>query len=374
MGIFAEYSQLRDGATLDRPAGEYSNLWSGNLSYLSLALPLQNKLNDVLDRKQRDYTVGSAFTLMPYSTVGYNIVINEFDDNIGEIKKSFEGNGGTYQFLWSNGLRYKDVAVGLNLGYLFGKIEYARTAEFDDNIPFFNTLFTQTNKISGFLWDFGALYTLKLNKVDENNKSAFVPKKITFGIHGHSKTSFNTRTSTFQGAVQNGTGVVDTLGIVGDSISYSGTLPSELGFGATYFNGEKFALGINYTTTKWSQFESNFVNNSLNNVYKLSFGGYYRPNYKSISSYLSRVYYRFGFHYNQVPNEIPENQSSTIKDVGVSFGVGLPFFYQRKISHANLGLTFGTLGKGTAVEEKYFKILFSFTFNDDEWFLKRKYN
>lgn len=372
MGIFAKSSGLRDGESVNGEDNPYSTLWSGNLGYISLAMPLQNRVNDLLERKKRDFSMATAFTLMPFSTVGYNIAITENIDNIGEVKKKFEGEGGTYQFLWSNGMKYKNFSAGINLGYLFGQIEYARTAEFDNQQPFFNTLFTETNQFSGFLWDFGLIYTIDLGKVSDDDENS-ASRRINLGLHGRSKTSFTTTASGFEGSIQNGTALLDTLNAT-EAMDFDGTLPSEIGFGASFYNGQKFALGINYTLTNWSQFDAHYVNNSLNDTYRLSFGGFYRPNYKSISNYFSRIYYRFGFYYNQVPNAIPENFDNSIEDVGVSFGMGLPFFYQRKVSHANLGFSLGLRGRGTAVEERYMRISFSFTFNDDEWFIKRKYN
>ena len=372
IGFYAEHSSLRNGATENQPASEYQGLWNGNLSYLSLAIPLQNKLNDVLDRKYRPFALTTAFSLLPYSTVGYNIKIDEFDENIGEIKKRFEGSGGSYQFLWSNGVRYKKFAFGVNLGYLFGKIKNARLVEFEDNSPFYRTRVDENHRLSGFLWDFGVMYDLhfksKKEDINENDRN-----HLSLGFRVNSGHSFNVDSDIFSGSQLGTSTIIDTLNS-SLGVESKGKLPPSVGFGATYYNGQRFALGVNYSTTSWSNFEADFVNNTLNDTYKLSFGGYYRPDYKSIGSYFERVYYRFGFFYNQIPNEIPENNNETIKDVGISFGVGMPFFYQRKISHANLGFTLGWLGQGTAVEEKYFKISFSFTFNDDEWFIKRKYN
>ncbi len=380
IGLFAENSNLRDGITDENPIrSPYQSLWKGNLSYISLAIPLQNKLNDLLDRKKSNYTMATGFTLMPYSTVGYNVKIESFDDNIGLIKKRFEGNGGTYQFLWTNGIKVKDFSFGVNLGYLFGKLENKRRVEFEPSEPFFITELSETNRLNGFLWNAGAMYTLALNKAPEVSNSDFVPKRITFGIHGNSSTGFTNTASSFAGAVLSGTEeflipLRDSLNSTSEDIVTSGTLPSEIGIGATYYYGEKFALGFNYSATSWSQLEASFVKNKLNNTSKLSFGGFYRPNYKSIGSYFERVYYRFGVFLNQVPNEIPLEADQIIRDYGISVGVGLPFFYQRKISHANLGLTYGWLGQGTPVEERYLRLTFSFTFNDDEWLLKRKYN
>ena len=67
-------------------------------------------------------------------------------------------------------------------------------------------------------------------------------------------------------------------------------------------------------------------------------------------------------------------QGEDIDDLGINIGFGMPFFYQRKISHANIGVNLGLRGRGTAIEERYVRFTFSFTFSDDEWFIKRKYN
>ena len=93
---------------------------------------------------------------------------------------------------------------------------------------------------------------------------------------------------------------------------------------------------------------------------------------QSFSNYFKRVYYRYGLYYGTDPRDA--GQEDQISNYGVTVGMGMPFIYQRKISHANLGLEFGSRGKGTPIEETFAKINFSFTFNDDEWFIKRKYD
>ncbi len=373
IGIYAENKGIRDGVTDQNPvAGPYQTLWSGNLSYISLAIPLQNRVNDLLDRKRRDFASSTAFSLMPFSTVGYNIATTEAVENIGDVTRNFEGQGGTYQFLWSNGFRYKNLSFGLNLGYLFGKIEYARIVQFEFEEPFFNTIVTDANRVSGFLYDFGFLYSIDLGRADPDDQTQ-EPRKLNIGLHGRSNTSFTSRYIETVGSVQNGTGIENVLSI-SDEQSFDGTLPAEFGLGLSYYAGQNFGLGVNFKNTQWSNFDANFVNNSLNNTSSLSFGGFIRPNYKSISNYLERIYYRFGFYYNQVPNAISDELGNSIEDIGITFGFGMPFFYQRKISHANLGFSLGLRGQGTAIEERYFRLTFSFSFNDDEWFIKRKYN
>ncbi|NNF20889.1 MAG: hypothetical protein HKN67_03025 [Saprospiraceae bacterium] len=368
MGIHAEYSTLSD-----RENSSISD-WNGSLDYLSLAFPLQNVLNDILDRKQRDINLGMAFSLMPYSNVGYNVSSYLYNEDFGNYELNYQGNGGSYQFLWSNGIRYKDFAFGLNLGYLFGKITNSTIIDFPDINNAFASFLDRSTNLSGLTWNAGVLYTLHLNKGAGQDESSDNHQKLIFGLYGKSSTTLNYESNIFETSslrLLDGGLIRDTLtDIRGEKVS--GKMPSELGLGISYVKGSKFSLGFNYEQRDWTKFEGDFVKNNLKDTYSLSFGGFYRPNYKSISNYFSRVFYRFGGFYRKVPVEIASGED--IKDYGISFGLGMPFFYQRKISHANLGLILGWRGMNTAIEEKYIRLSFSFTFNDDEWFIKRKYN
>ena len=367
VGLHAELSRLSDG--IHTPASR----WNGNLNYISFAFPLQNALNDILDRKKRNLNFGMGFTLMPYSNVGYDVSSYLYNENFGDYTVNYQGSGGSYQFLWSNGVRFKNFAFGLNLGYLFGKINNTTVIGFAENPASFNSFLENNSSMSGFVWKAGLLYNLHLTKKDEDESPTDSFQKIVFGLYGNSTTTLNSTTNSIEGSLLNISGLIiqDTFSLVNGE-KKQGKLPSEFGFGVSYVNGNKFSIGVNYESTQWSKFNSDFVNNNLKNTFKLSFGGYYRPNYKSVSSYLSRVSYRLGTFYQKVPVEI--NQGEEIDDYGLTFGLGMPFFYQRKISHANLGFTYGMRGTGTAIEERYFRISFSFTFNDDEWFINKKYN
>jgi len=368
IGINAKLATLEDKNT------KTEGLWSGNLSYFSLAFPLKNTLNDILDRKERELTFGMAFTLKPYSQVGYNIQTTDFNEDIGAVTRAYQGSGGTYDFTWSNAARYKDFSVGLNLGYLFGKATRQRIIDFGDVLTAENSLLEETANYSGFVWRIGGLYSLKLNDAQLKDDKAIPSRRIDIGLHTNSKTNFKTDYASFKGVAQfvgNGSIVRDTfLNEPRDGLK--GKLPAEIGVGATFHSGEKFAFGVNYASTFWSGFESEVVNEQLNDVRNLSFGGFFRPNYKSINNYFSRVMYRFGAYYREIPTEVAANEQ--IDDVGLTFGMSMPFFYQRKISHAHLGLAVGIKGRETLIEERYLKLTFSFTFNDDEWFMKRKYN
>jgi hypothetical protein len=358
-------------------SGENENInWTGNLQYISLAFPLGNPLNEILDQKKRKYDLGMSFTLMPNSTVGYNITSLDSLAGIGNIERLYGGDGGSYKFIWGNAIKYKDFSFGINLGYLFGKINYVQNITFFD-LPFaYQDRFSNDYNLSGFLFGTGAIYSKILNKKELENKTERVPNLISLGVRFKTSTSFNTNLTTSQYGVQtiNSTQFIDTAYIAKD-VEGTGKLPMELGLGASYYGGEKYMIGADFSMTNWSSYRNDadktVSENPLSNTYNVSLGGFYRPDYKSYNRYFKRVYYRYGFYYNTDPRSIDGEQ---LKSYGFTIGMGMPFIYQRKISHANIGLEFGKRGAGSPIIESFFKISLGFTFNDDEWFIKKKYN
>ena len=231
--------------------------------------------------------------------------------------------------------------------------------------------------MDGFLFGAGAIYSKILNKKQLENKTERVPTLVSLGVRLKSATGFNTNLTTSQFGVQtptSNTQFIDTAFIAQD-VKGTGKLPLELGFGASYYDGEKFMIGADFSTTNWSSYRNDAdptaEENPLSNTFNVSFGGYYRPDYKSYNRYFKRVYYRYGLYYNTDPRSVEGDQ---LKSYGLTLGMGMPFIYQRKISHANIGFEYGKRGAGSLISESFFKISLGFTFNDDEWFIKKKYN
>lgn len=382
----ASYASLRatafdiglDAKRATLTSGENSNTeWNGNLQYISLAFPLGNPLNEILEQKKRKYNFGMSFTLMPNSTVGYNITSIDSLAGIGNVERLYGGDGGSYKFIWGNAVKYKEFSFGLNLGYLFGNIRYEQNVTFFDQPFAYQNLFSNEYSLNGFLWGTGAMYTKVLNKKQLEDKTERTADLLSIGVRMKSSSSFNTNLTSTQFGVQTpttGTQFIDTAFIAKD-LKGSGKLPVEFGFGASYYNGEKFMIGADFSTTNWSSYTNDadrtIDDNPLSNTFNVSFGGFYRPDYKSYNRYFKRVYYRYGAYYNTDPRSIDGEQ---LNSYGMTLGMGMPFIYQRKISHANLGIEFGRRGAGSPIVESFFKISLGFTFNDDEWFIKKKYN
>ncbi len=368
VGVFAKYNNIVE-------SNKNSGIWTGNIEYISLGFPLKNPINELYDGSKSKTKLGMAFTLMPHSSVSYNILSSTTETGSGLVERNYIGQGGSYKFLWSNSIKHKDLSFGVNAGYMFGNISYERNVNFAD-LPFaYDNRFSASYTLNGFLWSAGLIYTKVLNeKAIAKNKLA-PAKRISLGIHGNSTTGFSTNSSIFESAVQTLIGATnrDTIRQV-DDVEGKGKLPAEIGAGLTYFNGEKYAFGINYTLTAWSAYFNDANQEKAGDMldaFKLAAGGYYRPNYKSFDNFFERIYYRYGVFYQADPRQI---QGEQITGYGVSLGLGMPFVFQRKVSNVNLGVIAGLRGQQLPVSEKYFKISFGVTFNDDEWFLKRKYN
>lgn len=345
----------------------------GQLSYMALAFPLKNPINNLFEREKTDVALGMSFYLLPVSTVAYDIVLESSDEVAGDYETEFLGSGGTYKVGWGNSIKYKGLSFGANLGMIFGNIESQRNVNFLTRRNAYNNRFQTDYSIRGFDYNLGFIYQHVFDKANVMAGKATKVQAINIGLTAKSSTGFNTTEETFLRSElpqQNFT-LIDTIEFATQSLS-GGILPSEYSVGVTYLNGAKFAIGVHYGISNWSEYVNPSVpSESLKNTKRYSVGGYYRPNPASITSLFSRVYYRFGAYYKEDPRIVGTQELNTY---GVSLGLGFPLAFQRKVSHLNLGFDYGSRGNADILRENFFKISLGFTFNDDEWFIKRKFN
>ncbi len=362
-GLYGEYSRLIDSENINKS-------WNGNIGYISLSMPFANPINDLLDRVDRKVKVGMNISIAPYSTVGYNIESVLTEENIGEYIRNYAGAGGTYRSQLGFGANYKNISGGINLGYLFGKISTERIVSLTSASNPYNNFFESDYHVSGFLWNAGVMYDYVLNKTEIEEDASVSKRVVTLGLYGNSATSYKTTQNELLYAQQIVSGDLDTISSA-FNVEGNGKLPSTIGFGVSLKNGEKSLIGINYEATAWSNFQNDADPRTLTNGYKLSAGGFFSPDPKSYLNYFKRIKYQYGVFYSSDPRSI---LSEEVTNYGISLGFGLPFINQRKISSTNFGVILGIKGSGTVIEERYMRINFGFTFNDDDWFIKRKYN
>ena len=369
IGVSAKNSTQKD-------ENSSNNFWSGNLDYMTLAFPLSNPINEAYEGIVKEHKWAMGLSVNRRSNVGYNILTRDSLSQVGKINRNYSGQGGTYQFGVSLGYKYKGLALGTTLNYFWGNTKFSESVDYlDVNLPF-NNEFNNSYFMKGFGLNSGIMYELTLNKGDMKKNRAVLPKKLVFGARISTPTNIRTLSNITALSIQSITAtssIVDTISNK-TNVQGEGTIPVEFGFGAFYSSQEKFGIGFDFRQVQWSTYfnDGNYEKiNSLKDSYGVSFGGFYRPDYKSFNNFFKRVQYRFGTYYRQEP-EVINNVRNTSR--GVTAGMNMPFVFQRKVSHVNLSFDLGQAGKGTVISETYIRFGLGFNFNDDEWFLKRKYN
>lgn len=368
VGLDASYKRLSSST-------EQANIYKGNVNYFALGLPLINPINDALERIQRSYDLGLVFALKPHSTVGYNVVSTEDHPDEGSIERNYVGDGGTYKFLTGFAGRYKNFSLGANVGYLFGKISYNSLVYFAD-LPFaYHNDFNESFNVSGFLYKLGASYTATLNKSKLSPENNIEPNKLTIGVYGNTSTSFNSNGEVLYSAVLTslnlGTLNYDTL-VPLQQIEGKGTLPAQIGAGISYRHGQKLMVGVNYEQNFWSQYsnEGKLADDHLMDAYNFSMGVDWVPDHLSYTNPFKRMHYRAGFYYK---TDGRSENGEQFKETAVNLGFGMPFVFKRKTSHIDLSLSIGQSLGNRLISENFVKFGVGLTFNDQEWFIKRRY-
>lgn len=320
---------------------------SASFSYFSLAFPLMKK------------KAGLAFGLLPFSTVGYDIVVESEDiPNVGVARYEFEGEGGLNKFFVGAGFKiYKGLSAGLNVSYLFGTIQNINSLEFPYSTNYYNSKYINSRTASGVNFNMGLLYEKYFGE----------ERKMTAGFTFSPNTPVN--------ALKNQSYYNYTLSVYGNEIQkdsvYSekeqdGTIrmPSYWRTGITYGIKDKWMAGVDFNYHHWENYESFGVKDSLKNSYSIQAGGL-----KSTSKFV----YRLGARYSKTYLEL---RNTRLEDYGITFGWSIRRFAPKKpASMIHLAVEVGKRGTlhDELLLEKYIRLHIGFSLAD-VWFIKPKYD
>jgi hypothetical protein len=341
------------------------DIWSGNLEYLSLSIPLVNPINDILERRTSTLAGALNISISPFSQVGYLVESSGVIDSLGDVESTFRGKGGTNRLNIGTGWKYKQWAFGANLGYLFGAMEYQSETIFADLVNRYDHLARTNYTFKGFLYDLGVMYDFKLKNSTKNNR-----RLITVGAHFNGTTSFTGKEDYLNFVVNSLYQTSDTAAYVIDG-KVEGTLPGQIGLGVMIVESNKYSLGATYTISSWGKYKNNARPDVLADTWKIALGGTFTPEYNSITSYLSRVEYRAGMFYQTDPRVFDGTQAI---EYGASIGFGFPFVQQRFFSFLDLSFEYGWRGVSDGLKENYLRFRVGFNLNDTQWFIKRRFN
>lgn len=364
VGLFAKNTNVKS-------SGGNNSGWSGNLNNLALGFPTYSVINEVLDRKPRVLRWGMGMSLMPYSTVGYNINTVTAAQNANDsssLTNYFVGSGGTYRAMIGNGVSYKGLSVGVNVGYVFGKISSIRQSILGDKLAIsYANYFDDNYSLKGLSWNAGLQYDITLDPKKSPTEKGD-RKHIVLGVYGNPSTNFSTKLNRNYQRVYSS--LADSITSFTDKAG-SGVLPSEYTAGIMYENGLLFKAGVEYKATRWSQYQNDAKPETLLDANQFSAGVEFILDKNKLKTEEEKIRFRVGLHTGSDPRSISGEQvQNTAGTVGVCFPLRVGRGQQ--ISYMNLGLEYGQL-KTKIVSENYFRINLGFTLNDNTWFLKRKF-
>ncbi|MFN8279400.1 MAG: hypothetical protein U0V49_03855 [Saprospiraceae bacterium] len=366
IGYNIKYKSIRDNQTS-------INDLSGTLSYIQIGIPLRNSINQLLERKEYKHTYGLSFGIMPVSSTSYNYQVND-SNTVGATVRKLTGSGGLNQFMVGFGYRYKKISAGLNLAYIFGNLKFEQVFYLRDQFPGAKDYYTDRYFGSGFRPQIGFIYQEILNSAEFKKDATKHGKSLNVSLVISAPSSLRMNQYSIHYAellLGNVATIIDTLSFKENNLTNS-TLPLELTAGLSYNHKDHYGAVVDYALQNWSSAtlyegaKGNFINES-----RISGGLWLRPEQNGFGSILKRSQYRVGAFYEsgylKVKNEI-------LQQYGLTLGMSSTFAFQRQSGTINLGLEFGKMSVSNLINEDYFKVNLGVRLNDNEWFLKRRYD
>ncbi|MEO5639248.1 MAG: hypothetical protein ABIR15_19100 [Chitinophagaceae bacterium] len=370
----ASYSKLRitsfnlgfeiDSRTLRSPAqADKFTASSAIISYLQLGIPLSHKRQ-----------IGLNLGLRPLTRINYKIqntekhIYTDPSAPADSINNLFEGTGGTYEAFAGVGKAFKNLSVGVNVGYFFGTKDYStRKTILNDSVLHYKSNYETKTSFGGFLINAGVQYQANLDK----------KTRLVIGAYGNLRQTFNAKQDVVRETFNydaNGAPVsIDTVDAQKDvkgKIDY----PSNVGVGFTLERQDKWMVGADFTTTSWADYSFFGVKDLVRNSWMIHVGGQFIPDALNPKGYWNHVSYRAGFNFG--PDYVKAD-ANDLNQFGISLGTGLPVrknLYTNQYTYINVGFEYGKRGNNTnLLRESMFRISIGFTLSD-LWFIKKKYN
>jgi hypothetical protein len=309
---------------------------------------------------------GLGIGLMPFSSIGYNLISEGVNSDQAAVVNAASGDGGLNRVYASLGyVLFEDFSLGATMNFNFGTLNNERIQTIEG--VQFGTLDRRESTVNGFNFGFSANYTPKISKkyrlytsVGVNTQSNLVAE--------------NTRTiGTFSLATGEDVEVIN-VNLDAQNLRHTELkIPTTTTLGLGIGEDQKWFMGAEYGFQELSTFENTFVNAGnirFNNASSFGFGGFFIPDYTSFTNYFKRVTYRAGARLTKTGMMVNEKE---INNFGITFGVGLPL--GGSFSNLNVGFELGRRGTTDAdlVEESYLKINLGLSLND-RWFVQKKIN
>ena len=323
---------------------------NGNVEYIALQFPIHKR-------------IAMSVGLLPYSYVGYSFGALRTNDE-GTYIESYNGSGGLNDLYLglSIDIWKKRLAVGANVGYLFGTTKHEQANSFV-NSSGFNSVRAQSLEVRDIKLDFGVQYTHPISKTEN----------VTLGLVFSPKNRLNA-TYIHMAYKTNSSGSAEV--VASDTTkSKAFDIPNSIGFGASYVKNNKMTLAADVLYEAWDNANYDDSKDNFKNRVRVAAGGEFIPNYQN-RNFFNRVRYRVGAHYSNSYLMINNTDDVAYKgngynEYGVSFGMGLPLIDNRSLVNVSFEYTKIKPGGVNMIDEQYFRFTVNYTFNE-MWFWKKK--
>ncbi|TAI48034.1 hypothetical protein [Flagellimonas allohymeniacidonis] len=332
---------------------EEQNTSVTNLEYLAIGFPLGKN-------------IGLGFGLMPFSSVGYDLLSETTNSEQQTVTNAFRGEGGLNRVFLSIGWEpIKNVSLGATANFNFGTLEYERIQSVED--VQFGTLDRRESRINGFDVNYALNYTPSF----KNKYTLYT--SVLINTQANLVAENSERLGSF--SLVNGQ-EIEVIDVDLDATGLRNTelkIPTRATLGLGFGEDKKWFFGGEYSFQQFSSFRNDFLgldNVEYSDANSFAFGGYFIPDYKALSGYFKRITYRAGLRYD-VSGLVVNGRE--INNFGITFGFGLPL--GNSFSNLNLGFELGKRGTTDAnlIRESYLQFNASLSLND-RWFVKRKIN
>jgi hypothetical protein len=324
MGFLGKYTKFTNYDTSKR-------LFDADFKYLTMGFKISSKL-------------ATSFGITPYSTVGYDITVKSPVGGTSIIyDKVFSGEGGVNQIYLGGSYRIlKNLALGINVVYLFGSVTHSESSvDFSYSLKS-ATYLSNINLNYGLNYKFGIKNSdFRIGLIYDNGKKLTTSNVSTI-TDGYGTSTLHSTTTSFK-------------------------IPRSIGIGFA-FEKNYFKAGVDYEVKQWKNID---LNNSLvksRNSNRVSIGVEF-PSFGDNKGTYRMILYRIGAEYketNLIVHKVPINYRS------VTFGAGLPF--KGNLNVINLALELGQNGsaKDGLFRESFCTLHLDLSFKDN-WFFKRKF-
>ncbi len=315
---------------------------------------------------------GLGFGLIPYSSVGYKL---QSSNTSNQLRYKYYGNGGLNKAFLGIGYQLSEnIAIGLDAKYNFGNIQNSAIEYLydDESLPLdYQARQQNRSDLSGVNFNFGLIYNAKIYENLELHASISYSPNYDLSSKNSRKYASIVINPNTQIDFPINEIIIDLESLGLDKTKLS--MPSVSNFGVGIGKPRKWFFGSEFTFIKSSVFSNeliNIENSKFEDSSKISFGGFYIPDYASFDKFFNRVVYRAGL-YSEKIGLLINNES--INEFGISFGLGIPA--GGLFSNMNTTIEFGKRGttNQNLVEENFINFQLSLSLND-RWFIKRKYN